>query len=285
MKYVICYSGGYSSATCAVRAVRKYGKDNVVLLNHDISPSVESESVKTFKQEVAKFLGLDITYANMKNWEEKTPIKVIKDIGYFHNLKTRQVLCTYKLKTEPFYNWIEENDPKHENVYIYGFDLGEQSRISKRVAMMAKIDCKTDYPMIWLGEFTDEIKEAGIDGPTEYDRFNHANCIGCLKAGWQHWYIVYCERRDIYDEVAEFEEEVEHALHRDSDGVGWFLNDRREYFDEMIKAGIEGTELIHHRKWWIDVKYKVIASNANIPIEQIDMFAEQDNGVCMDCIA
>lgn len=284
MKYVVCYSGGYSSATCAVRCVRRYGKENVILLNHNISSLVESEDVKRFKREVADFLGMEITYANRKNWEKATPIKVIKEIGYFHS-RSRQVLCTYELKTKPFYDWIEENDPEHENIYMYGFDLDEQSRISKRVANMAKIDCKTDYPMIWKGDFIDEILEAGIQRPNEYLKFKHANCLGCLKAGWQHWYIVYCDARWIYDEVAEFEQEVAHSLHKDSDGTPVFLDDKREFFDEMIAAGIEGTEHVHHRKWWIDVKNKVIANKANIPLEQIDMFAEQDSGVCMECIA
>jgi PP-loop superfamily ATP-utilizing enzyme len=41
MKYIVCYSGGHSSALVAIEAVRKYGKENVILLNHDISPNVE----------------------------------------------------------------------------------------------------------------------------------------------------------------------------------------------------------------------------------------------------
>ena len=70
LKYIVCYSGGHSSALVALEAVRKYG-DKVVLLNHDISPSVEHIDVKRFKEEVASYLGLKITYANMTGWEEK----------------------------------------------------------------------------------------------------------------------------------------------------------------------------------------------------------------------
>lgn len=68
-KYVVCYSGGHSSALVAVEAVRKAGKENVILLNHDISPEVEHEDIKRFKQEVADYLGIEITYANMPGWE------------------------------------------------------------------------------------------------------------------------------------------------------------------------------------------------------------------------
>lgn len=37
-KYIVCFSGGHSSAVAAIETVRKYGKEQVVLLNHDISP-------------------------------------------------------------------------------------------------------------------------------------------------------------------------------------------------------------------------------------------------------
>lgn len=39
MKYVVCYSGGHSSALAAVETVRQHGAENVILLNHDISPA------------------------------------------------------------------------------------------------------------------------------------------------------------------------------------------------------------------------------------------------------
>ena len=47
-----------------LKAVRKYGKNNVILLNHDISSKIEHEDIKRFKRDVADYLDLDITYAN-----------------------------------------------------------------------------------------------------------------------------------------------------------------------------------------------------------------------------
>ena len=70
-KHIICYSGGHSSALVAIEVVRKYGKENVVLLNHDINQSVENEDIKRFKREVAEYLGLPITFANHKDFETK----------------------------------------------------------------------------------------------------------------------------------------------------------------------------------------------------------------------
>ena len=48
MKYIVCYSGGHSSALVAIEAVRKYGKEDVILLNHNISPEVEHKDIKRF---------------------------------------------------------------------------------------------------------------------------------------------------------------------------------------------------------------------------------------------
>ncbi len=55
MKHIVCFSGGHSSGIVAIEVVRKYGNDDVILLNHDISPTVEGEDIKRFKREVADY--------------------------------------------------------------------------------------------------------------------------------------------------------------------------------------------------------------------------------------
>ena len=54
-RYIDCYSGGHSSALVAIETVRRYGKDSVILLNHNIAPVSESQDIKRFKQEVADY--------------------------------------------------------------------------------------------------------------------------------------------------------------------------------------------------------------------------------------
>lgn len=48
MKHLVCYSGGHSSALVAIEVVRKFGKENVILLNHDIKSTSEGEDIKRF---------------------------------------------------------------------------------------------------------------------------------------------------------------------------------------------------------------------------------------------
>ena len=69
-RFVVCFSGGHSSALVAVEVVRRYGREGVVLLNHDINPRVEDADVKRFKREMSEALGLPITQANHPRWEE-----------------------------------------------------------------------------------------------------------------------------------------------------------------------------------------------------------------------
>lgn len=65
MKHIICYSGGHSSALVAIEVARKFGTENLILLNHDLSSSVECADVKRFKKQVADHLGIAITFANI----------------------------------------------------------------------------------------------------------------------------------------------------------------------------------------------------------------------------
>lgn len=69
---IVCFSGGYSSAKAAKMTVDKYGKNNAILLNHDISSKVEHKDIKRFKNEVSEYLDVPITYANADNFEEMT---------------------------------------------------------------------------------------------------------------------------------------------------------------------------------------------------------------------
>lgn len=283
-KYVICYSGGHSSAICAIEAVKKHGKKNVILLNHDINPSIEDADIKRFKNEVADYLGLQITYANHRNWDVATPVSVCVDAKAW-KVDRGDVLCTNRLKTAPFKEWLKSNDPGKENVYIYGFDDNEKKllRAQRRSQFMGLDGYQTEFPLITWNRTIEATREIGILPPMTYEKFKHANCIGCLKAGWQHWYIVFCERQDIWLEAKRGEEEIGYAIHKDEDGPV-YLEDKEELFELMKRAGIKPTEHINPSRFWFDAKEKAKATKANIPIQQLDMFAQHDQGVCLDCM-
>ena len=115
-------------------------------------------------------------------------------------------------------------------------------------------------PAARRGQHTDEIlgergfstKEIGIEPPLTYGQFRHANCIGCLKAGKQHWYVVWCTRPDIWQRAKEAEEDIGYTIH---DGVS--LEELEADFAAMQAAGVEPTEHIPQQTFWANAKKRV----------------------------
>lgn len=282
--YVICFSGGHSSALCAIETVRRYGKENVILLNHDISPLVEDSDIKRFKSEVAQYLNIPITYANHKKHPEATPISVCEDAKAW-KVGRGQALCTSRLKTEPFRKWQLSYDPGKKYTYIYGFDStkAELARAQRRAQIMGIEGYTTAFPLISWTMSIKSTLEIGIEPPLCYKKFKHANCTGCLKAGWQHWYIVYCERLDIWEKAKYAEDYViGYAIHKDANGPV-YLEDKEGTFATMKALGIQGTEHITPQRFWADAK-KAVKEHEKLHKSLCEL-AEHDEGVCLDCTA
>lgn len=250
MKHVVCYSGGHSSALVAVEVVRKLGAENAVLLNHDMHHSVEHPDVKRFKREVADYLGLPITYASRRN-ATQDQFDVCVEAKAF-KVDSGPILCTHRLKTEPFYQWLEGNASDRDCIIYYGFDdtKKELDRMQRRIGEMAKVGYRTDYPLaLWKNRTIFGTEEIGIARPETYKVFVHGNCIGCLKAGWQHWYIVYCTRSDIWEKAKWSEDEIGYAIHHDKTGPV-YLEDMEPKFALMKAAGIPATERVPQQRFW-----------------------------------
>lgn len=254
MKYVVCYSGGHSSALVAIEAVRKYGKEDVILLNHDLSPEVEHQDIKRFKEEIAKYLDIKITYANCEGWEHKTPLRICKDLGGF-KFGNGPVLCTYHLKTKPFEKWLKENYPikkgeiREDIVILYGFDLNEKARIQRRSGILGQQGYKTDFPLAFWNRTIEKTEDIGIKRPSVYELHRHANCIGCLKAGMQSWYLVYCLYPKLWKEAIETENEIGYSILKDK-----FLEDLEPKFAQMKCQGMIPTEKVSPQAFWSKVE-------------------------------
>jgi hypothetical protein len=268
MDIVVCYSGGHSSALSAIEAVNRYGKENVILLNHDISPHVEHEDIKRFKREVADYLGLQITYANRDNWEELTPLALSIQKNAFQ-ARPGQAFCTHFLKTRPFQMWLSENYPASscapydDMVVIYGFDAKESERIERRTKLLEAGGYKSDYPLAFWERTINNTEEIGIERPITYKLFKHANCMGCLKAGRQHWYVVYCVRPDIWEEALEAESVIGHSIIK-----GVFLRELEPQFKEMrYEKGICPTEKDHASTFWAQVRKAIPDQDSVIPCD------------------
>lgn len=253
MKHIICYSGGHSSALVAIEVVRKYRKEQVILLNHDINPKKESLDVKRFKIEVAAYLGLPITYCNYKGLTDPqqipTQFDFAKQLGIFKRPRTHKAICTYFLKTNPFENWLQAQYPISNTLFkqctpvtiYYGFDQSEPQRILRRSSILAAMGYKTAFPLAHWSRTIQSTQEIGISPPQQYEHYKHANCIGCLKGGIQHWYVTYCHAYETFLEAKETEQELGYSILKRK-GLPCYLNDLEPIFEQMKKAGIPASE-------------------------------------------
>lgn len=251
MNHIVCYSGGHSSALVAIEVARRYGKEDTILLNHNIHASVEHEDIKRFKQEVADYLEIPITYANHKNWDTMDQFDVVVAAKAF-KVGTGTALYTHRLKTEPFTRWLKENAVPGEDLVYYGFDKNESVRIQRRSGIMGNMGYQTDYPLaIWTDNMRtiQSTTDIGIDPPLTYGIWKHANCTGCLKASKQHWYATYCTRKDIFEKAKAAEDKIGYTIIKSNS-----MEELEPMFAHMEKLGVQPTEKIDPRTFWASVR-------------------------------
>lgn len=239
MKHIVCYSGGHSSALVAIEVVRRFGKENTILLNHNINPNVEPVDVKRFKSEVSEYLRVPITYANHPEWDKKDQFDVCVENKAF-KVDAGHALCTNRLKTAPFEKFLKAEFPDKNCVIHYGFDATEKLRIQRRIGVLAQMGYKSYYPLAMTPKEKRTIwatTEIGITPPNTYNVFKHANCTGCLKAGKQHWYIVYLTRPDIWAKAKKAEEAIGYTILKNHS-----LEELEPVFAKMADKGIQTTE-------------------------------------------
>lgn len=286
MKHIICFSGGHASAIVGIECVRKFGKENVILLNHDINPKKEDADVKRFKREVADYLQIPITYANINGITNPDELPNQFELCIKHKAFTTpsgDALCTSRLKTEPFFAWLAFNfptystlfDQKKECIIYYGFDKTELLRVQRRTGILGAMGYKSDYPLFfWKDRTIKSTTEIGIAPPLTYDHYEHANCKGCLKASLLHWYVTYVHEYDIYLEAIFAEEEIDFTIHtviRNGVKIPISLTELAPIFAQMKTDGIPATE---HQS-----KFKF----ANL-IRKYQL-TECNNGLSCECIA
>jgi len=248
VKHIACYSGGHTSACIALEVAARFGPENTVFVNHDIHFSVEHADIKRFKREVSDYAGVPITYVNHKA-AELDQFDVCVQAQAF-KVGDGTELCTSRLKTQPFMRWLKDQG---ECIVYYGFDANEPARIQRRSSIMAAQGYRTDFPALWPDRKFLRTEDIGIARPSTYAVFKHGNCVGCLKAGWQHWYIVFCTRPDIWLKAKWAESEIGYAIHHDESGPV-YLEDMEERFEKMRSAGVEATENVIPQRFWAQAR-------------------------------
>ena len=252
LRHIVCYSGGHASALVAVEVVRAYGKQNVTLLNHDIAADKEHADIKRFKHEVADYLGLPVTFANIHGLTDASVIPDQFDVcvaAKAFKVGNGTELCSNRLKTAPFLAWLETHIPDKDCVLYYGFEAQETARMERRERILGVKGYTVAFPLAQWPRTLLSTQEIGIQPPSTYDTWKHANCVGCLKAGKQHWYVVYCLRPDVWQKAKRAEAAIGYSVHK-----GETLESLEPQFSAMKAAGVPATEQIPSAKFWSQVK-------------------------------
>jgi hypothetical protein len=267
--HVVCYSGGKGSGEVAVEVVRRYGPDNVILLNHNINRVSEDDDIQRYKEELASYLRIPITYVNMKDWDKRDQFDVCMEAKAFK--VGIHPLCTNRLKTAPFHSWLNKNYPvdpltgrNDELVIYYGFEPHEKVRIKRRTEILAKKGYKSAYPLADWPRTIQCTSDIGVMPPNTYDIWKHANCTGCLRAGKQHWYVVYCRRPDVWEKAKYAEHIIGYSILKDS-----FLKDLEPMFKDMKAAGIQADEKLQAATFWSLAK-KILKNLGSQIVKQDD---------------
>jgi len=253
MIHIVCYSGGEASAIVALEVVKRYGHENVILINHDIHSDVEHWDIKRFKLEVSEYLKVPITYANMKDWFIKDQFDVCVDAKAFK--AGVHPLCTNRLKTAPFHKWLADQYPvepgtcRTDVTIYYGFEAGETPRIDRRRRILGDKGYRTCFPLSEWPTQISSTQEVGIAPPETYEIWKHANCTGCLRAGQQHWYVVFCRRPDVWIKAKRAEEVIGYSILR-VNNKPTFLKELEPKFAEMKRLGIKADEKTKAATFW-----------------------------------
>lgn len=267
--HVSCHSGGETSGIVGYEMVKQFGAENCILINHNINPWVEHWDIKRFKQEMSNKVGVPITYANHPDWETKDQFDLCMDAKAFK--VDFHPLCTNRSKTAPFHKWLEDDHPvnpitgRNDDIIIYyGFEAGETDRINRRRNILAAKGYRTCFPLAEWSNVIKTTREIGVEPPETYEIYKHANCIGCLRAGQQHWYVVYCRRRDVWEKAKYAESVIGYSILRINNKPA-FLLELESKFEAMKRLGISADEKTPPGKFWSQAK-KILGAQ---PVEDL----------------
>ena len=165
--------------------------------------------------------------------------RILQDMGY----KSDYPLALWTAEGIDLYNTNQWNEARliHNKIHKTKLTV-EQYKV--RYPEAAAILSLKDYSGVFPRTIQ-STREIGIEPPQTYNKFKHANCTGCLKGGKQHWYVVYCNRPDIFERGKLAESRLGYTIINGSS-----LADLEEIFKKMKCAGVPDSEHIPSAKFW-----------------------------------
>lgn len=179
MEHIVLFSGGASSAYVAKLVIKKYGKENTILLH---TPTyAEHYTADLFREQVSNYLDVPIT-------TQEDGRSLWDLIQHYKTIPSQYMpFCTQQLKIVQTDKFIRKFD-NSEICLHYGYDTDEYRRIQKVFARMLIRGIKTEFDLYENRIKNISVKdiiqnEWKIELPQPYKYLKHNNCLPCFKAG------------------------------------------------------------------------------------------------------
>lgn len=229
---ICALSGGKASAYCADFAIKKYGKENVILYYNDTH--WEHPDLHRFMQELSAYWGVPIT----EDSDVRSPEALFEDHHALAN--NRMPFCSYELKAMRLQRFYKDGDN-----LIFGIGVEEKHRAERLVAAYQKVAVKTNkWPTLEFPLIAENVDSAtvsawlastGIAEPELYRLgFMHNNCSGgCVRAGKKHWAHLLKVLPEVYRDRERVEESFRERYGKD---VHFFKDETLRHYRERIEA-------------------------------------------------
>ncbi len=211
------FSGGASSAYVAYKMVQQYGKENCILFFTDTL--WEDEDNYRFMEEIAQYIGIDITY----RINGRSPEDIFFHMGYLGN--SRLAKCSEELKVKETVLFTEElREQGYEPILFFGIGPHEKHRAVNLKDFYEHFPLEpveTRFPLIEIYKGDVDAKtiienEWKIKLPNMYHLgFSHANCGGrCVRGGFKHYALLYKVWPERYKEQEDMEEKFRNKFNK-----------------------------------------------------------------------
>jgi hypothetical protein len=196
-RYAVSLSGGLASALAAERAIRRYGREAVLLWFADTQE--EDEDLYRFLGDLMVRFGGQLYYYT----DGRRPLDIAEDKQI---IPCNQLApCSFELKVRPYRTFIQAMSALP--TVMIGLDYWESRRLKTTRTSYAKAipEARVDYPLLWPQVETRPLTQVcredwQIEPPRLYLLgFSHNNCGGaCVRQGRAEWERLYRHFPDRY---------------------------------------------------------------------------------------